>query len=68
MPDGARTVVGDEERAVGSDGDTDGTAPDISVARADGEAGKEVLVFAGRVAVAHGQADDFVAGALGAVP
>ena len=32
------------------------------------EAGEEVFVLAGGVAVVHGQADDFVAGALGAVP
>ena len=36
--------------------------------RREREASEEILVFAGGMAVLHGQADDFVAAALGAVP
>ena len=66
MPDGAAAVVGYVEAAVGSYGDSYGTAPDLAVGGY--EAGEEVIVFPGGVAVFHGDVDDFVAGAVGAVP
>ncbi len=52
MPDGVGAVVGDEERSIPGDGDADGAAPDIAVR--SGEAGEEVLVFAGGMAVLMG--------------
>ncbi len=66
MPDGAAAVVGDVEAAVVAYGDADGPAPDLAVG--GDEAGEEVVVLAGGVAVFHGDEDDFVAGAVGAVP
>ncbi len=66
MPDGAAAVVGYVEAAVGAYGYAYGAAPDLAVGGY--EAGEEVVVFAGGVAVLHGDDDDFVAGAVGAVP
>src|SRR5579872_4714279 len=53
VPDGPGAVVGDEERAIGSLRDSYGTSPHGAVGR--DEAGEEVFVFAGCVAVMHGQ-------------
>src|ERR1035437_6508313 len=66
MPDVPRSVVGDEEGAVFGFGYAYRAAPDGAVGQ--DEAGEKVLVLAGCVAVLHGQADNFVAGALGTVP
>lgn len=65
-PDAPGAVVGDVEGAVVACGDAYGAAPDLAVG--GDEAGEEVLVLAGGVAVAHGDADDLVAAAVGAVP
>src|ERR1700722_7388911 len=65
-PDAARAVVGDVEGAVVADGDAYGTAPDLAVG--GDEAGEEVLVLAGGLAVLHGDADELVAATVGAVP
>src|SRR5271168_2782807 len=65
-PDAAGAVVGDVEGAVVADGDADGTAPDLAVS--GDEAGEEVLVLAGGLAVLHGDADELVAATVGAVP
>src|ERR1700758_1989291 len=66
VPERARAVVGDEERTVRSDGDADGTTPDLTVL--GDEAVEEVVGFAVGVAVLHGDEDDVVAGAVLAVP
>ena len=66
MPDGARTVIGHEQGAVAALRDAYRPAPDLAVG--GDEAGEEVLVFAGGVAVVHGEADDFIAGSLRPVP
>ena len=66
VPDALGAVVRDEERAVVASGDAYGAAPDFAV-RGD-EAGEEILVLASGVAVAHGNADDLVSAAVGAVP
>src|SRR3954471_13298862 len=66
VPDGVGAVVRDEEGAILGFCNTDGATPDVPVA--DGEAGEEVFVLASGMAVLHGQANDFIAGALGAVP
>src|SRR5581483_8893525 len=65
-PDGAAAVFADEERAVLRHRDAHRPAPDRFVR--DDEAGHEVLVFAGRLAVLEANPDDLVAGALAAVP
>ena len=66
VPDRAGAVVCDEDAAVFRDGDTDRPPPDQAVFRH--ETGEEVFVTAISMAVVHGDADDFVAGAIGAVP
>ena len=66
VPDGAGAVVGDEQAAVFGDGDAYWAAPDLAVF--GDETGEEVFVAAVGVAVVHGDANDFVAGAVGAVP
>jgi len=66
VPNAARAIVGDEEAAIFSDSDADGAAPDLAV-RGD-EAGEEVFVAAFGSAVVHGDADDFVTGAVLAIP
>ena len=66
VPDGAGAIVCDEDAAVFGDGDTDRPPPDPAVSRH--ETGEEVFVTAIGMAVVHGDADDFVAGAIGAVP
>src|SRR5271165_2014600 len=65
-PDRAAAVFADEERAVPSNGDAHRAGPDISVA--DHEAGQEILVFAGRLAVVQQSTDYLVPSPLGAVP
>ncbi len=66
MPDGAGTVIGDEQAAIFGDRDTYGAAPYLAVF--GDEAGEEVFVAAIGVAVVHRDADDFVARAVGTVP
>src|SRR5580698_1525474 len=66
VPDGFGAVVGDEEAAVAGLRYAYRSSPYGAVG--EDEAGEEVFVFAGGVAVLHGQADDFVAGTLGAIP
>jgi len=66
VPDAAGAVVGDEEAAVVAYSDANRTAPDLAVG--SDEAGEEVVVLAGGFAVFHGDGDDFVAGAVEAVP
>src|SRR5580658_2035658 len=66
MPNGAGAIVGDEQATVFGDGDAYGAAPDLAVFR--DETGEEVFVTAVGVAVVHGDVNDFVAGAVGAVP
>ena len=66
VPDGAGAVVGDEHAAVFGDGDAYGTAPDLAVF--GDETGEEVFIAAVGVAVVHGNADDLITGAVGAVP
>src|SRR3569833_4109621 len=66
VPDGVGAVVGYEERSVFALSDTDRATPHFVIAY--GEAGKEVFILAGGAAVLHGQADNFVSTALGAVP
>src|SRR5277367_6719378 len=66
VPDGARTIVGDEQAAVFRNGDPYGAAPHLAVF--SDETGEEVFVAAVGVTVVHGDADDFVASAVGAVP
>src|SRR5215471_4016694 len=68
-PDGIADVVGDEQAAVGGDGEAGGAAPDLRGLRAaDPKAGEEVLVAAGGPAVLEGYAHDLVAGRLRGVP
>src|SRR5271163_1859650 len=66
VPDGARTVVGDEQTAILGDGDAYGATPHLAVL--GDETGQEVFVAAIGVAAVHGDADDLIAGAVGAVP
>ncbi len=66
VPDGAAAVVGYVEAAVVAYGDAYGAAPDLAFGGY--EAGEEVVVFAGGLAVLHGDDNDFVAGTVGAVP
>src|SRR6185437_1853614 len=66
VPHAARAVIGDEERAVRCDRDTNGTAPDLAVF--GDKAIEEVVILAGGMAVLHGDEDDIVAGAVLAVP
>ena len=67
VPDGAGGVVGDVEGAVGAGSDADGASPDFAIG--EDEAGEEVLIVAGGVAgLVERDADDFIAGAGGAVP
>src|SRR5690349_23683996 len=65
-PDRPIAVLRDQERAVAGHRDANGAAPDLVVV--DDEAGGEILVLAGRHAVLQADADDLVAGPLGAVP
>ena len=62
MPHCLGGVVRDEERSVSADGDAHRTAPDLAVGC--GEASEEVLELASGAACVHGDADDFVAGAV----
>ena len=55
-----------KRRAVVGDGDADWPAPDLAVG--GDEAGEEVVVLAGSMAVVHGDVDHLVASAIGAVP
>src|SRR5712671_2736167 len=65
-PDRAVAVLAHQQCAVLRDGDADRAGPNSSIA--DHEAGQEILVFAGGLAVLQEYPDDFVAGPLGAVP
>src|SRR6184192_1564057 len=65
-PNGVRSIVGDEERAVGANGDADRAAPHVAVGR--DEAGEEVLEFARRVPILQRHADHLVARPVRAVP
>src|SRR5579871_3064621 len=66
LPDGVRSIVADEQRAVVGNGYAHGTPPNI--AAFSDKAGEEVLVLAAGPAVLHRHADDLIAGALFAVP
>ncbi len=65
-PQRSIAILGEQQRAVGGLGHIDRAAPDFCVV--DDEAGDEILLGAGRLAVFKTQADDLVAGAAGAVP
>src|ERR1700676_4935379 len=66
-PDGVRTVIGYEERAVGRHGDADRASPDVAVV--DHKTGDEILVLAtGLAGLMHRYSDHFVPGANGSVP
>ena len=61
-------VIGDEQRAIGGDGDADRAAIDGGVSRIGDEAGQEVLRIAARLIVLEGHEDDLVAVEARAVP
>src|SRR5580704_14522737 len=66
-PDGIRSVIGYEERSIGSNGDADWASPDVAVVHH--EPGDEIFVLAtGAAGLVHGHTDHFVTGADGAVP
>src|SRR4051812_3921624 len=65
-PDCPGAIVRDQERAVLGDRDAHRAAPDVSILR--DESDQEILIFAGRLAVLHRDADHLVAGPPGAVP
>src|SRR3984885_5189074 len=65
-PDRAARILGDQQRAVLGYRHADGPAPDLRIV--NHEAGGEIVVFAGRHAVVHDDADDLVSGALRSVP
>jgi hypothetical protein len=65
-PNGAASVVGDEEGAVIADGDANGLAPKPAILCY--ETTYEVIVFATGVAIAHRGENDLVAGVFGTVP
>src|ERR1700722_19000988 len=65
-PDRAVTVLRDQERAVARDRDADRASPHIGIA--GDKAGHEVLIFAGRNAVLHTDADHLIARALRTIP
>src|SRR5690349_5360445 len=58
-PDGAVAVLGEDQRAVLGDSDADRPAPDIFVG--DDEAGGEILILAGRLAILEFQPHHLVA-------
>src|SRR5271156_4417810 len=66
VPDRARTVVGDEQAAVLGDGAAYGSAPHLAVFC--DETGEKVLEASIGMAAVHRDADDLIAGAVGAVP
>jgi hypothetical protein len=66
VPNTLCAVVGYKKRAVLSNCNSDRPAPDLTV-RCD-ESGEEIFILSGSMAVVHRDADDFVAGAVGAVP
>src|ERR1700730_10557911 len=66
VPDRLRAVVGDKQRPILAHRYADRPAPDLAIRRH--EARKEVFILSGRMAVPHGDADDLIAGAMGAVP
>src|ERR1700720_2072901 len=66
-PNGVRTVIGHEERAIRSHGDADRASPDVAVV--DHEPSDKILVLAaGTAGLVHGDADHLVASADGTVP
>src|ERR1700730_3294635 len=65
-PDSSVAVFRDKQGAVVRCGNADRTAPDVGVV--DDKSGDEVLVFAGRHAIFHPDADHFIAGPLRPVP
>src|SRR5260370_16133324 len=65
-PDRIRSVVGDEERAIGGHRYAHRPGPDLAVGRR--KAGDKILVGAGGLTVFHGHADDFITRAVRAVP
>src|SRR4029077_5219377 len=65
-PDRAARILRHQEAAVLVDGDANWAAPRLRII--DDESGGEILIFAARHAVLHNDANDFVAGAFGAVP
>ena len=65
-PHAAGAVVGDVEVSIAADGDTDRTAPHLTVF--GHESSEEVFVAALGLTVVHGDADDLIACTLRAVP
>src|SRR5438445_5883769 len=65
-PDRSVAVFRDKQGAVMCGGNADRTAPHLGII--DDKSGDEVLVFAGRHAILHPDADDFIAGPLRPVP
>src|SRR5437763_9286743 len=65
-PDGARAVVGDEQRAVIAHSDADRAAPDLAVG--GDEASQKILILAGGMAVSQRHAHHLIARAALAVP
>src|SRR6185312_2402006 len=65
-PDRVVAVFADQDRAVAVDSNPDRPAPHFGVG--DDEAGQEILIFAGRLAVLQDDTDDFAARARRPVP
>src|ERR1700730_17073331 len=65
-PDSSVTIFRDKQGAVMCCGNADRAAPHLGIV--DDKSGYEVLVFAGRHAIFHADADDFIAGPLRPVP
>src|ERR1700722_2109161 len=66
MPNRAGAIVGNEQAAVFGYGDAYGAAPDLAVF--GDEAREEVFVATIGVTIVHGDAYNFVAGAVGSAP
>lgn len=59
-------IVGEIKRSVLANGDADGLVPDLTFA--GDESGQKVFIAAVGMAILHGDVNDFVAGAVGAIP
>src|SRR4051812_12586423 len=65
-PDGVRTVIADKQRAILRDRHSNRTSPDFSVSGV--EAGEKVFVLTAGMTIFQRHSDDFISGALAAVP
>jgi len=65
-PNRAAAVLGNEQGAILVHCHADRPPPDFGIV--DNEGGNEIVVFAGRDSVLDDDADDLIAGALGAIP